>query len=137
MCEAIKEAAVIKESKAEVVLSTIHKAKGLEWDNVILMPDVFFYVNKAYGAYRNAQNSYSHPSDRDKVKKFQALFEEECNIYYVGATRAKKNLMDLNKGKELVMKREAPSTLSFDVEYFKKRKFEETPFRGLHKTVSV
>jgi len=48
----------------QVTLSTVHKAKGLEWDNVMLLDDTF------------------------KVGKN----EEENNIRYVALTRAKENL---------------------------------------------
>jgi len=47
-----------------VLLSTVHKAKGLEWDSVYLLRDTFLRKNTT----------------------------EEQNIYYVAVTRAKKNL---------------------------------------------
>jgi superfamily I DNA/RNA helicase len=49
---------------ARIVLSTTHKAKGLERDNVYLLRDTYL--------------------KRDKV--------EETNLYYVACTRAKTNL---------------------------------------------
>ena len=51
-------------AKPAVVLSTVHKAKGLEWDNVFILSGTF---RKSRGA-------------------------EEANIYYVAVTRTKKVL---------------------------------------------
>lgn len=56
------------ESKANVILITVHRAKGLEYDNVII-PELM-------------QNSF--PIDERE--------EEEKNVFYVALTRAKKNI---------------------------------------------
>jgi DNA helicase-2/ATP-dependent DNA helicase PcrA len=61
--------AAVLESKNQVVITTIHKAKGRERDRVWLMLDGF--PRKKSGALLN---------------------EEEYNVYYVGATRARENL---------------------------------------------
>ncbi len=60
--------------KNKIVLSTIHQAKGLEWENV-------FIINLAGGAF---------PSDR--AWKEQDGIEEERRLFYVAITRAKNNL---------------------------------------------
>jgi DNA helicase-2/ATP-dependent DNA helicase PcrA len=57
----------------KLVLSTIHSAKGLEWDTV-------FIINLAEGKFPHA---YSLPGEQQ---------EEERRLLYVAATRAKKNL---------------------------------------------
>jgi len=60
--------------KDKIVLSTVHQAKGLEWENV-------FIINLSSGAF---------PSDRS-LSETQGL-EEERRLFYVAITRAKKNL---------------------------------------------
>ena len=58
--------------KADIVLSTIHKAKGLEFDTVVLLD-----------GWMDGQ-SQEHPSDWP---------EDEKNLLYVAITRAKNNLV--------------------------------------------
>ncbi len=62
------------QSGPKVVLSTIHQAKGLEWEAV-------FIINLASGAF---------PSDR-AFREPNGL-EEERRLFYVAITRAKKHL---------------------------------------------
>lgn len=72
----IKNHSVDNPNDADQIFSTVHKSKGLQFENVILADD--FYkapVNK-------------NISDR-MVEENEI---EEMNIYYVGATRAMKNL---------------------------------------------
>jgi hypothetical protein len=59
---------LFSDDPAQIKLSTAHKAKGLEWDNVLMMNDTF---------------------KPDKG-------EEESNIYYVSLTRAKQKLTFIN-----------------------------------------
>ncbi len=59
--------------KERLILSTIHSAKGLEWDNV-------FVINMASGRFPSCQ-----PFMRDE-------WEEERRMFYVAATRAGDNL---------------------------------------------
>lgn len=63
-----------KEVKDEVVLSTIHQAKGLEWPYVII-------IGLSDGAFPH------HKSMEDK-----AQLEEERRLFYVAVTRAKQEL---------------------------------------------
>jgi superfamily I DNA/RNA helicase len=67
------------EATATIIISTIHKAKGREWDNVILCDDfpIFQHCECFKEALRTSR--------------------EEFNLLYVGVTRAKKQLM-LEKG---------------------------------------
>jgi len=58
---------------AQVILSTIHSAKGLEWDHV-------FLINLTAGRFPSCQ-----PFMRDE-------WEEERRMFYVAATRARKML---------------------------------------------
>jgi DNA helicase-2/ATP-dependent DNA helicase PcrA len=57
-----------------VTLSTVHSAKGLEWDTlfVLWMVDGWFPSSRAYDAFEN--------------------LEEERRLLYVAATRAKRHL---------------------------------------------
>lgn len=57
-----------------IVLSTIHQAKGLEWE-------VVFIVNVAQGQFPN-----------DRALKEKKGIEEERRLFYVATTRAKKQL---------------------------------------------
>jgi superfamily I DNA/RNA helicase len=58
-----------------VVLSTVHKAKGLEWDNVYMLSSTFKSRRKNLTAEEQ---------------------QEEQNIYYVGITRCRKTLNLIN-----------------------------------------
>lgn len=71
------------ENIAEVFLSTVHKAKGLEWGTVIVSSDIGYCLNKAFNSYK---------VECDKISL--ANYQEECNIYYVAVTRATKILYD-------------------------------------------
>ncbi len=64
----------VEDSKARVVLSTIHQAKGLEWKAV-------FILNLSSGSF---------PSDR--AMKEDNGIEEERRLFYVAITRAKELL---------------------------------------------
>jgi DNA helicase-2/ATP-dependent DNA helicase PcrA len=71
---AIKEEANSRENKEKIILSTIHQAKGLEWNSVFIIG-----LNEKH---------FPH---------YRALYEpdgleEERRLFYVGVTRAKKNL---------------------------------------------
>jgi DNA helicase-2/ATP-dependent DNA helicase PcrA len=61
-------------SNEKIILTTIHQAKGLEWDAV-------FVINLASSAF---------PSDRSL--KEDGGIEEERRLFYVAITRARKNL---------------------------------------------
>ncbi len=63
-----------REPKNKVILSTIHRSKGLEWDNVIMIG-----VNEAI---------LPHGRNSDPIG-----LEEERRLAYVGVTRAKERLL--------------------------------------------
>lgn len=65
--------------KNAVVLSTIHSSKGLEWDNV-------FLIDLINGEFPN-QSSIDKYYEGDPRE-----LEEERRLFYVGMTRARKNL---------------------------------------------
>ena len=62
------------EDDEQLVLSTIHQAKGLEWDAVIVIG--------------LCEGQFPHP----KAYNDQSEMEEERRLFYVAATRAKKHL---------------------------------------------
>ena len=66
---------VVKDIKtADTVLSTVHKAKGLEFDTVVLMDDF--------------------PDFREQgLEKLKDVPEDEANLIYVAITRAKQRLV--------------------------------------------
>ena len=86
----------------KVVFTTVHGAKGLEWDYVIL-PD----IEKASFPHWNSicktcQNRYFYFEDNNKCKinwekipkndDFEKKFLEELSVFYVAVTRAKKEV---------------------------------------------
>lgn len=75
LIERIKAEAVAELAGREIVLATAHKAKGLEWDNVILAEDFVDLEVK-----------------RDKSGKEVWPEPEEVNILYVALTRSRKGL---------------------------------------------
>ena len=68
------------ESKPAVILSTAHKAKGLEWKRVFLLSSTF-----------NRKPKLNAPPVSAETQAAQA--REEQNIYYVAVTRAKETLV--------------------------------------------
>lgn len=67
-------------TSAPITLSTIHRAKGLEWDRV-------FFLNSGLIPSKWAQRAY----DRDP-ERYEWMMQEERNLRYVGITRAKEQL---------------------------------------------
>ncbi len=65
-------------NSAHITLSTIHSAKGLEYDYV-------FMIDNIEGEFPSDRRSSSNDD-------YEALLEEERRIFYVGMTRAKKVL---------------------------------------------
>ena len=78
----IKEFLVTDKKDADIIFTTTHKSKGLEYDQVIMADD---FISKK--EITNTKNKLSY-----------LRVNEELNIYYVAATRAKNviQLADLN-----------------------------------------
>ncbi|WP_206193937.1 UvrD-helicase domain-containing protein [Aliarcobacter skirrowii] len=72
-----KELLCQNKDEAEIIFTTAHKAKGMEYDQVIMTND---FINKK--EIENSKNSYSFTQ-----------INEELNIFYVAATRAKKAIV--------------------------------------------
>lgn len=87
------------ESEAQVILSTAHKAKGLGWPQVYLLPD--FFGCSSDGTVVHPPSGWSFATGRSSLKTgmyktqgdlaAKSLFDSavERNIAYVGITRAK------------------------------------------------
>lgn len=79
-----------------VILSTVHGAKGLEWDYVIL-PDMEQYVFPNYFSLCGSCN-YKHNKILEGFCKLvynegiERKFLEELSVFYVSVTRAKKDV---------------------------------------------
>ena len=71
----IENACYVEEGKAAVILSTIHKSKGREWDNVVLEDDFIIFTNEV------------------PLEEIVVYDIEELNLIYVGVTRTKGNLL--------------------------------------------
>lgn len=87
-----------------VILTTIHSAKGLEWDYVII-PRMMAYNFPASSAMCKKCNAFNSKIDGFDFCKFNFDsklindFEDEISIFYVAITRAKKDLfVTLNNG---------------------------------------
>jgi superfamily I DNA/RNA helicase len=78
----IKEHLVSDKNQADIIFTTTHKSKGLEYDQVIMADD---FISKKEIANTKNKMSYQRVN-------------EELNIYYVAATRAKNiiEMADLN-----------------------------------------
>lgn len=81
----------------KVVLTTIHSAKGLEWDYVIL-PQMNQGIFPSWNYMcKKCQGLNSCKIDNDSctsllVPEMKTLFREELSVLYVALTRAKKNV---------------------------------------------
>lgn len=82
----IEDACYVDESMAAVTLSTIHKSKGREWDNVVLEDDFIIFTNEV------------------PLEEILVYDVEELNLIYVGITRTKANLL-LSTGVSSFLKR--------------------------------
>ena len=72
---------------AGYVFSTIHKAKGLEWDSVVIVDD-FDWIGSYYDSFYELKPWYEVIKYGDEFD----LPEDQKNMLYVAVTRAKKNL---------------------------------------------
>lgn len=90
--ENLKDVVRQKSNESGVFLSTVHSAKGLEFENV-------FMIDLINGEFPSAS---SVDADRNGDHRF---LEEERRVFYVGMTRAKNNLHLLtykDRGNDLV-----------------------------------
>ncbi|HEC1725025.1 TPA: ATP-dependent helicase [Campylobacter coli] len=74
LIKAIEKSSVKKQEQADLILSTGHKSKGLEWNNVEIIDDFL--------------NIKQELEERDQI----TIAKEELNLLYVAITRAKHSL---------------------------------------------
>lgn len=91
----LKQAMEYMDSK--VILSTVHGAKGLEWDYVFLCDMerwIFpgYYVCNACGSKFSAFTNCCCTLPNDLPTAFQDTLFDELSVFYVGITRAKKQV---------------------------------------------
>ena len=77
--------------ESNVIFSTIHGAKGLEWDFVI-MPDLEQNILPFYLASCNVCKSKSNCKIDVSSNIPENVFLEELSVFYVGVTRARKDI---------------------------------------------
>lgn len=80
-------------SNAKLILITVHKAKGLEFDNVIYLP-----FNTRYNFKFIDVITYSIVKEKENLDIIEELDEESLRVDFVAFTRAKKNLYIFSKG---------------------------------------
>jgi len=85
IADMLTQAGRIKPKDAEVFVSTAHKAKGMEWDNVVMSGD------------------FSPPIRLDPEKKTPIIIEQELNLIYVALTRAVNRIAINEAVEKLVM----------------------------------
>lgn len=76
----------------KVVVSTVYKAKGLEFDNVIVAEatnDTYPYL---WMLYRDLQNTHSEEEKKHIEKQIEERTLEDSRLLYVAMTRSKKKL---------------------------------------------
>lgn len=83
--------------ESQVILTTVHGAKGLEWDYVIL-GDVERWVFPGYYTCKNCANKFASSTNSRCVlpnslqTEFINNILDELSVFYVGITRAKKQV---------------------------------------------
>ncbi|OPJ76421.1 F-box only protein 18 [Patagioenas fasciata monilis] len=81
LVQRIKSRHVLQEASADYIIGTVHQAKGLEF-NTVLIADDFVTVTYLSGGYQRRNNFNIDPH-----------LEDEWNLLYVAVTRAKKYLL--------------------------------------------
>lgn len=76
----------------KVLLSTVHRAKGLEWDRVFILHDTF-PVNASYWMQYASRKKTARTWADEKAKQVRETEREELNILYVAVSRARKELI--------------------------------------------
>ncbi len=82
----------VASASSPVVVSTIHKVKGLEFDNVVILPSNLPFGGEDYG----------------KSKDLEGDAAEEARLLYVAMTRAKRNLWQFVGDREYSWAKSSP-----------------------------
>lgn len=86
--------------KREIVLTTMHKVKGIEYDAVLIPPS---FCDLPQKIERNFEDEIIVPEDLEDI------FEEERRLYYVAYTRAKRKLMVIKWKRENTLNNAYPA----------------------------
>mmetsp|Transcript_839 Transcript_839/g.1519 ORF Transcript_839/g.1519 Transcript_839/m.1519 type:complete len:811 (-) Transcript_839:574-3006(-) len=121
----------IKEEDADIILSTVHAAKGCEWDNVVVLDDLspihLFMpkdIQRKGGGQQHQQSNNQAVKNKDAVREWEFKSEswgDHLNLWYVALTRAKKIMAVPRKFLDL---HEALSTWPLSKEENMKKKAE-------------
>eukprot|EP01043_Picozoa_sp_COSAG02_P057325 COSAG02_NODE_6939_length_3275_cov_3.165302_1_plen_804_part_00 len=116
------------QDEADIVLSTIHSAKGMEWDNVEICNDLvplakFRVVNRNPSS--PCIQSASVPLDMAAMFDFPG-YGDDINLWYVAVTRARKRLSLPRRFKEMI-------DVFRQIQYFASNKgsLDDSPVRGV------
>jgi len=93
--EKVRASLVDDPAQAQINLFTAHRAKGLEWDNVILCDDFVELFDEESGKLKQLGTG------------FNQIPPDEINLLYVAATRAKKVLVP-NRDLQCLLETHAP-----------------------------
>lgn len=85
LVNSIKTRAVDDAANAEIMFSTVHKAKGMEYDNVVVGDDFREFADKK-GTKTLAQARAKNNEDAE----WSEIIRDEINIAYVATSRAKR-----------------------------------------------
>ncbi len=91
---------------SQIILSTVHGAKGLEWDYVVLA-DVERWVFPGYYTCKDCSNKFASTTNcrcslpTPLSVSFQDTALDELSVFYVGVTRARKQVFVSASAKRL------------------------------------
>ena len=102
---------ITTKEKCDIILSTVHASKGLEYEKVILAED-FVNIDKIQERINFLENKiFSESKNPEKLKKIKNTyddllrwFKEECNILYVALTRSYSHLILNNELEKIISK---------------------------------
>lgn len=99
-----------------IIISTVHAAKGLEWDYVILPDMEKDSFPNWYGLCGRCKNG--NDCNFVMTKDIEKSFFEELSVFYVAVTRAKKQVFFTASHKQLTNRGIFEKNYSFVIESF-------------------